>query len=113
MSGDIEREHAVGAGRPLQDFGMPQRTDRIRAAGAPMIFHAPRRKFEILRIPLVVLRAVNELDDAVEVAISLGQKKRIFWRFPELLWQFGDQIGECAPELLFLLELVRACSRPA
>ena len=47
---------------------MAQGAEGVIETRDPVIFHAARGKLEVLRFTLVVLRAVDELDDIVDLA---------------------------------------------
>lgn len=67
---DVKPRNTFEVGRPCQRFGMPQRMDRVVVPGAPVVLHAAPRKLAILRIALVAARAVNQVDDIVNLSIT-------------------------------------------
>ena len=54
-----------------------------------------------------MFRAVDELDDIIDLAAGFRIEKREFGGRFELVRQLGEQVGKCVPKLLLLLELVR------
>jgi hypothetical protein len=68
--GEIESEDAFVVGRPPNHFRMAQGMDRVVIPSPPMLFHALTREFAILRWPLIVLGAVDQLHDVVDLSIN-------------------------------------------
>src|SRR5262249_44092460 len=64
---EIEDEDPVTATRPLEHFGMSQRAHCVVITGTPMVPHGQPRELVIFRLALVVLRAVNQVDDVVDI----------------------------------------------
>src|SRR5580658_11161222 len=67
---EVERPETVFVARPLEDFRMPKRPDGIVEPGTPMIDHAAPREFVILRIPFVLPRSIDQLDDVVGLEVG-------------------------------------------
>src|SRR5258708_39615688 len=72
--GEIEGGYALPIARPLEHLAVPQRARRVVIAGAPVVFHGQSRKFVVLRISFVVLGAIDQVHDAVDLAIGDGTK---------------------------------------
>ena len=60
-----------------------------------------------------MFRAVDELDDIIDLAAGFRIEKREFGGRFELARQLGEQVGKCVPKLLLFLELVRVGPGPA
>src|SRR5262249_6627679 len=67
---EIEDEDPITASRPLQYFGMAQRPHRVLIPGTPMVLHGQPREFVMLRLVLVGPRAVNQVDDVVDLVTA-------------------------------------------
>src|SRR6516225_7005310 len=66
----VEGENPFEVGRPFQHLGMPQRAHGILVAGAPMLLHRQARELVVLRVALVMLRAIDQMDDAVGLVVG-------------------------------------------
>ena len=66
----IEGGDAVRPGRALQHLGVAQRAHGVVVAGAPMILHRQAGKLVVLRVAFVVLRAIDQVHDVVDVVIG-------------------------------------------
>src|SRR5262245_63657317 len=75
VDGDVERGDSGLIRRPLQRFRMAQRADRVVISGVPMVDHAGAGKLVVLGLNLIVLRAIDQMHDLVDVAIRDGLEK--------------------------------------
>ena len=64
-------EH-LRAGRALQHLGMAQRAHGVVVAGAPVLLHGPAGELVILATALVALRAIDQLDDVVDLVVGFA-----------------------------------------
>ena len=70
VHGKIERGEPLLIAGPLERLGMAQRAHRIVIAGAPMLLHGQPGKLVILGVALIVLRAVDQMDQAVDLVVG-------------------------------------------
>src|SRR6516225_5992428 len=68
---EIEREDPVRAVRALQYLGMAERAHRVIVARSPMLLHSPPREFVVLSVALVILGAIDQLDQVVDFLVRL------------------------------------------
>ena len=68
--GEVEGEHTFQMARPLKHLLMPQRAHRVVVSSAPVILHREPRELVVLRVALVMLRAVDEVHDVVELMVG-------------------------------------------
>src|ERR1700756_112415 len=64
---EIECEDAVRRRGTSQRLGVPQRPDGVVISGAPMVLHRKTGKLVVFRVILVVLRAIDQLNDVVDL----------------------------------------------
>src|SRR4029078_9045703 len=83
----VESEDAVRGLGPPQYLRVTQSTHGIVVAGAPMLLHAPARKFVIFRLALIGFCAVDELDDVV--GLVLDHRLQLL-HFRAIAHMFGD-----------------------
>ena len=62
VHGEIERVDAFPIAKPLQSLGMAQRAHCVVITGGPMLIHRQPGRLEILRVSLIVLGAIGQLD---------------------------------------------------
>src|SRR5262249_53493828 len=103
---EIEDEDPVTASRPLEHFGMAQRPHRVLIAGTPMVLHGQPRELVILRLALVVPRAVNQVDDVVDFVTAEGFERLHVITVEQLFRQLAKQAGNRSAEPLNTLEMV-------
>jgi hypothetical protein len=70
VGGKIESQYPRVIGGPFQHLGVPQRAACIVVSGAPMLFHAEARELVILGMAFVVLCAIDQMNDVVDLAIG-------------------------------------------
>src|SRR5690606_1230601 len=105
--GEIEGEHAFQMARPFERLFMPKRAHRVVVSGAPVILHREARELVVLRMALVVPRAVDEVHDVVDLAVGdRAEHLRLLARF-QIVGQLFQKSCERAPHPLKPLELVR------
>src|SRR6516164_5953013 len=75
VDGDVERGNPGLIRRPLQRFRMTQRADRVVISRVPVVDHAEAGKLVVLGLNLVVLRAIDQMHDLVDIAIRDGPEK--------------------------------------
>ena len=56
-------------GLPFHRLGMTQRAPSIVIASAPMLTHAETRKLAVFGMSLILVRAIDQMDDVVNVAV--------------------------------------------
>src|SRR5271170_6735063 len=66
----VEGADAFVICRPLKHFWRAQGANGVVIASAPMLLHAGAREVVILRMTLVVLGAVNQVNDVVDLVIA-------------------------------------------
>ena len=72
---EVKCPEAVFVFRALEYFFVLQRANGIGVSGAPVICHAEASEFAILRIPLVMHRSIDEVDDVVDLEVGeFGQE---------------------------------------
>src|SRR5438105_12928640 len=104
--GEIENEYAIDALRALEDLRMAQRADRVMIPGAPMVLHARARELIILRFTFVSLRAVNQLDEVVDL-LSCGRLQDLaLWAVLEILRHLFQKRRQGTTQLLQIFEAV-------
>src|SRR3989442_15988395 len=92
----------------LEHFRVAQGTNGVVIAGAPGLLHAGARKLIILRMALVVLAAVDQLHDVVDLVIG-GRSQQL--RLRAVLQRLGElleQVGHRPAHPLGIFEGVRA-----
>src|SRR6185312_12179751 len=104
VHGEVESKDAFLVCRLLEHFGMAQGTDRVVIPSAPVLLHARARELIILRRPLIILGAVVEVDDIVDLSISYFSQQRGLRTAVELLRQLVKQIGHDAAKPLYAFE---------
>ena len=88
VNGKIERADAFLIAGPLQGLWMAKRAYRIVITGAPMLLHRQPRELVVLRVPLMLLGAVDELDEIVDLVVGERAEKAGFLAGAE----FGGQL---------------------
>src|SRR5262245_65919020 len=68
--GEIEGGHAFEIIRPLEHLLVPQRAHSVVIAGAPMLLHGQSREFVVLRVAFVVLGAIYQVHNAVDLPVG-------------------------------------------
>src|SRR3984893_16348190 len=69
VDSEIEGKDAVRTLRALQHLRMAQSANRVVVARPPMFFHRPAREFVVLGGSLVVLGAIDQLDQIVDFLV--------------------------------------------
>ena len=67
---EVESKESFAVSWPFQHLGVAQGTSDVVVSGAPVFFHTCSRKFVILRVPFVLPRIVDQMDDVEGLAIS-------------------------------------------
>src|SRR5258708_40305790 len=70
VGGEVEGEHALVIRGALKAFRMAQRANGVVIASPPVLLHPGARKVVILRMALVVLGAVDQVPDVVNLMIA-------------------------------------------
>src|SRR6185503_886873 len=89
--GQIEGENAFEALRTLQNLRVTQCAPSIVVTGAPMLLHAEAREVVVLRMTLIVLGAVDQLNDVVDLALGSRSEQPCFGSALQLHWQFFQE----------------------
>src|SRR5262245_40728984 len=111
--GKVEGEHTFEMARPLKHLFMPQRAHRVVVSSAPVLLHRETRELVVLRVALVVLRAVDEVHDVVDLMVGVrAQHLRLLARF-QIVGQLLQKCREHASHPLKPLELISVRARPA
>src|SRR5262245_1712046 len=113
VDGKVEGRHSSAVRRPFQRLGMPQCADRIVVSGIPVVGHAGAGKLVVLGLNLVVLRAINQVHDLVDLAIRDSPKKLAVLGLEHFRWDLVEDVGQRDPNTLNLLELIGVGPRPA
>src|SRR5882672_5719444 len=80
--GEVEGEHTFQVARPLKHLLMPQRANGVVVSCAPVILHRETRELAVLRVAFVVLRAVDEVHDVVDLMVGgRAEHLRLLARF--------------------------------
>src|SRR5215475_11726511 len=99
--------------RSLKHLLMPQRSHRVVESSAPVLLHRETRELVVLRVALVVLRAVDEVHDIVDLTVgNRAEHLRLLARF-QIVGQLLQKGRERASYSLEPPELVCVCARPA
>src|SRR3977135_1237320 len=111
--GEVEGEHTFQMARPLKHLLMPQRANGVVVSSAPVILHRETGELVVLRVAFVVLRAVDEVHDVVDIRVGgRPEKLRLLARF-QIVGQLPQKSREYVSHSLKPLELVRVQARPA
>src|SRR5262245_15580353 len=113
VDGKVEGRHSSAVRRPFQRLGMPQGADRIVVSGIPVVGHAGAGKLVVLGLNLVVLRAINQVHDLVDLAIRDSPKKLAVLGLEHFRRDLVEDVGQRDPNALNLLELIGVGPRPA
>ena len=92
---------------------MAQRAGRVAISRVPVLDHAVAGELVVLRLNLIVLRAINEVHDLVDVAIGDGLQKLAVFGVEDFARHRFQHVGQCHPDALELLEMIRIGPRPA
>jgi hypothetical protein len=104
----IKRKDSFAADRPLQDFGMAQRSSGIPIAGFPMLPHAEPRKLIVLGMALIGLRAIDQVNDVVDRTIGRAAKQLRFRTRLQVPRQFFEQAGKGSLRIELSFSLIYA-----
>src|SRR5215469_4295844 len=92
---------------------MPQRAHRVVVPSAPVIFHRETRELVVFRVAFVVLRAVDEVHDIVDLMVGGRAKQLRLLARLQIVGQLLKKSRERTSHSLNPLELVRGRARPA
>src|SRR5262245_27656742 len=106
VDGEVEGRHAHAVRRPFQRLGMPQGADRVVVPGIPVVGHAGAGKLVVLGLNLVVLRAIDQVYDLIDLAIRDSPKKLAVLRLEHFRRDLVQDVGQRDPNALNLLELI-------
>src|SRR6266536_387828 len=110
---EIEGEDALVIRGALEDFAMTQGAPRVVISGAPVLLHARTRKLVVLRVPFVILRAIDQLDDVVDLPLGLFAEQPRFGAVLQLLRHVFHQVRKRVAKALDIFELIGAGARAA
>src|SRR6267378_4342608 len=96
---EIESHDALEVVRPCKHLGMAQGADRIVVPCLPVVLHAEAREFVVLRVPLVLLGAIDELDKVVHLGGGVRLEERHLRAVAELLGELLRQRPARAPQV--------------
>src|SRR5262249_61944295 len=85
---------------------MAQRADRVVISRVPVVDHAGAGKLVVLGLNLIVLRAIDQMHDLVDVAIRDGLEKLAVLGVEDLPRNLFQNVGERHSHALNLLELI-------
>src|SRR6267378_4749147 len=108
---EIESHDALDVVRPCKHLGMAQGADRIVVPCLPVVLHAEAREFVVLRVPLVLLGAIDELDKVVYLPGGVRLEECHLRAVAELLGELLQQPRDGIPQLLRVFEPVRVAAR--
>src|SRR5882762_9992631 len=108
---EIESHDALEVVRPCKHLGMAQGADRIVVPCLPVVLHAEAREFVVLRVPLVLLGAIDELDKVVHLGGGVRLEERHLRAVAELLGELLQHPRDGIPQLLRVFEPVRVAAR--
>src|ERR1700756_1349068 len=110
---EIESHDALEVVRPCKHLGMAQGADRIVVPCLPVVLHAEAREFVVLRVPFVLLGAIDELDEVVHLGGGVPLEERHLRAIPKILGELLQQSRDGIPKLLGVPEPVRVVARAA
>src|SRR5262249_49463755 len=106
----IECANALQPVRRLEYFLMTQSVDRIAVAGEPVLFHRLPGELVVLGATLVLLCAINQVDDVADLLIRLGGQQGHLGKIAQLIGKPLKQGGDGDASLLCVP--VQVYSRP-
>src|SRR6266436_8117697 len=107
---EIESHDALEVVRRCKHLGMAQGADRIVVPCLPVVLHAEAREFVVLRVPFVLLGAVDELDEVVRLGGGVRLEERHLRAVSKLLGELLYQSRDGIPKLLGVPEAVRVAA---
>src|ERR1700730_13828530 len=87
----IERGDAVRTGRAGQHLGMTKGAQRIVITGAPMILHREAGKLVVLGVAFVVPRAIDQVDETVDIVRGSRPEEPDVLLRAQLFWQAAQE----------------------
>src|SRR5580704_8512860 len=106
--GEVEGEDAFMMSGALKHFRMAQRANGVAIAGAPVLLHAGARKIVVLRLALVVLGAVDQVHDVVDLMIAKRLEQPRLGAVPQRVGEFLEQVGKSPAQALDMFEAIGA-----
>src|SRR5262249_44666391 len=85
---------------------MAQRTHRVVVPGVPVVDHAVAGKLVILGLDFVILGAVDQVHDLVDVAVRGAPKQFSLVRFEDFGWNLFQKSREGHADALDLFEVI-------
>src|ERR1700728_199237 len=110
---EIEGQDALEIVRPFEDLGVTERAHRVVIACAAVVLHAEARELVILRVSLVLLGVVDELDEITHLGGGARREEGDFRDVPQLCRELLQQARDGVAQLLGVPETVGGVARAA
>jgi hypothetical protein len=94
---EVENEESFEVSWPFQHLGVTQGASYVVVSRVPMLFHTCSREFVILRVPFVMPRIVDQMDDVEDLAIRGRAKEPGFRAVPQASGKLFQKGGCRAP----------------
>src|SRR5262245_9648502 len=87
----IECANALQPVRRLEYFSMTQRVDGVAISRQPVLFHRPPGELVVLGTALILLCAIDQVNDVADLFIRLGGQQGHLGKIAQLIGQSLEQ----------------------